>query len=329
MAITSTTVLSDLVKASYERAILLAFAEVIRWRPFALTPLDPTPEQGNPLNWTIINQLALVSSALSETTEPTPVSMSDSQVAATLAEYGAVVTLTEKLRKTSFVGGDLNALKAIQIVAANMHSSLDALLATAALAGTNVVYSGGVAGRTSIGTTNKLSAADIRKAVTTLATNKVPRFGDAIDEEGRKVASPGSSYICIAHPHALHDLKSETGAGSWRAPKEYADPAGIYEGEIGMFEGARFIEDASGAALVADASNGAGAAGTIDVYRTQLLGQQYLGEAGVTEELRVTGPFDNLGRFLNAGWYALKGFARVQEAAGVRIESASSLGANT
>jgi hypothetical protein len=64
-----------------------------------------------------------------------------------------------------------------------------------------------------------------------------------------------------------YDLRRETGNASWNAPHVQVDTANIYMGEIGTFESVRFIETPR-TKVRANASDGAGAAGNIDVYDT-------------------------------------------------------------
>jgi len=109
----------------------------------------------------------------------------------------------------------------------------------------------------------------------------------------------------------------------------------IYNGEIGAFEGIRFVESAR-APLFANASNGSGSAGTIDVYGTLVMGRQALAKAhSITDgngplPKIVRGPItDSLERFRPIGWYWLGGYGRFREASLRRVESSSSIGANS
>lgn len=324
-AFVSTSTLSSEVRAAYSEAVLMGLAPETHWRPFADDGElnDKTPQRGSSVVWTIIAQMAAVTTALSETADPDAVALSDSQVTATLAEYGAVIKTTKKVRLTSFAQTDINAVMAL---GANMGTSIDEIIASIGLAGTNVIFSGSATARGNVAAADTLSAANIRKAYAQLRTNKAPRFGDQLEANGRVQAKPGSAYVALVHPDTLHDLKAQTGSGSWRAPKEYADPEGIYNGEFGMFEGVRFIETTNSQHLKANT----GASSLVDVYLTQIVGRQYMGEViGEEPHVLASGPFDALQRINNFAWYALAAWARVREASGVRIESASSIGTNT
>ena len=64
----------------------------------------------------------------------------------------------------------------------------------------------------------------------------------------------------------------------------------------------------------------------MDVYTSYFLGYQAIAYAeGLKPDIRITGPFDNLGRTLNVGWYALAGFGELRPEALHKLFSASSL----
>ena len=219
---------------------------------------------------------------------------------------------------TSFLPVDAAIAEAVGV---NMATTIDTVIGAVALAGTNVKYGGGKASRNLLTASDKITSALIRSAYAEMRGKSVPGYGDAVAANGVVTVGMGSNYVAMIHPHVAKDLREETGAGGWRQPKEYSDPSGIYKGELGMYEGVRFVENPNAYLGVKG-----GGASSADVYLTQLFGYQYLGEGvGVEPELRITGPFDGMGRLLNVAWYALVGYARVREEAGVRIESGGSI----
>jgi N4-gp56 family major capsid protein len=276
---------------------------------------------GSSVKFTIFNDLATKTSTLTEDTDVTPVAMSDSQVEVTLAEYGNAVNTTAKLRGTSFLDVDSAAAN---LVGYNAGISVDTVISGVLGAGSNVVYGGGGSttptSRTEIAADDIIEANDVRKVVAAL------RKANAVSFNGM--------YMGYIHPDVSYDLRRETGVASWRDPHVYSDPAGIYMGEIGAFEGVRFIETPR-APLFENASNGSGTSGTIDSYATLIMGRQALAKAHSIVD--GNGPFprvvrgpvvDVLSRFQPVGWYWLGGYARFREASLRRIESASSIGAN-
>ena len=137
---------------------------------------------------------------------------------------------------------------------------MDALVQAAIIAGTTPVLVGGGSTVNDVIITDVLTASELRKAVTRLRTNKaVPWFGNF--------------YGALVHPHVILDLREATGAGSWRVPNEYgASQDRIWAGEIGEFEGIRFIENA----LVNVAANTAGTPN--DVYQNYIFGRGAVAE---------------------------------------------------
>jgi N4-gp56 family major capsid protein len=256
----------------------------------------------------IYNDMAVATTALSEDVDPSAVSLATPDIVnITLNEYGNATVVTRKLQLMSLADVDPAVAN---ILAFNMADSIDELAQTALLAGTNVLYATGgstVATTTSgITSDDTITAADIRKAVAKLRTNKA---------NGRK----GSMYWCGIHPEVSHDLRAESGSANWRLPHEYSAQSNIWAGEIGNFEGAYFIESPR-------LRKGADGASSIPVYRTFLAGQQALAEAVAEEPHVVIGPVtDKLMRQRPIGWYGVLGHAIYRQDALYRIESSSSI----
>ena len=290
----------------------------------AVADVQPVAQSmpGSSVKFTIFNDLAAATSTLTEDTDVTPVVMSDSQVEVTLNEYGNAVNTTAKLRGTSFLDVDSAAAN---VVGYNAGISIDSVIRDVLAGGTNVVYGGG--GTTTPTARNNVKAADIIEANDIRQVVAALRKANAVSFNGM--------YMGYIHPDVSYDLRRETGVASWRDPHVYSDPALIYNGEVGAFEGVRFIETPR-AALFENASNGSGSTGTVDVYATHIMGRQALAKAHSIVD--GNGPFprvvrgpvvDVLSRFQPVGWYWLGGYARFREAALRRIESASSIGANS
>jgi N4-gp56 family major capsid protein len=195
------------------------------------------------------NDLAAQTSVLSETEDVDSVAIATPNIVnLTLNEYGNSVTTTRKLKLFSLSEVDPAVAN---MVAFNMADSIDKLAMAELAGGSNVLYGGDATSTASLGTggVDKISAAQIRKAVAKLRSNNaVPR--------------KGSMYWVGIHPEASHDLRSDTGAANWRDPHVYSDPSNIWSGEIGAFEGAYFIETPRMSSSFLGASTGAGSTPT-------------------------------------------------------------------
>jgi len=282
--------------------------------------VQPTAQSmpGTGVTFTIFNDLSAATSTLNEVTDVTPAAMSDSQVTVTLNEYGNAVITTAKLRGTAYL--DVDAVAA-NVVGYNAGDSIDQIVRDVLAGGSNVVYAGGgsttPSSRATVEAEDVIEANDVRKVTAQLRKANAATFNGL--------------YMGFIHLDVSYDLRKETGAASWRDPHVYQDTAGIYNGEIGAFEGVRFIETPR-AKIFADA----GASSTVDVYCTHIMGRQALAKAHSASDGNgsvpriVRGPVvDTLARLQPIGWYWLGGYGRFREASLRRIESSSSLGANT
>jgi N4-gp56 family major capsid protein len=229
MADTNTTALAGLVKVAYDRYVEFA----LRSQPLVRSVADKRPAQqampGSSVVFSLYNDLAAATSALSEATDPDAVALSDvSTTSVTLAEYGNASLVTRKLQLFSL--SDVDPAVA-DIIAFNMADSLDKLAMETLRQGTNVIYGGTVTSTASVSSADTLTSAKIRRAVAKLRSNKaVPR--------------QGSLYWAGIHPEVSHDLRAETGSVGWRDIHAQTDSAqgNLWAGTIGTYEGAFFVE---------------------------------------------------------------------------------------
>lgn len=288
----------------------------------AVADVKPTNQSqvGSAVKFTITNDLAFATTALNESTDVTPVALSDTQTTLTLAEYGNAVTTTALARGTAFL--DLDPVVA-NVVGYNAGGSLDSLAKIILQAGTNVNYAAGngtnvATARNQVSPANTLVASDVRAIRAALLRANVPMIG--------------GYYMSFIHPDVSYDLRGQTGAATWNEPHAYSDPANIWTGELGSFSGFRFVETPR-APIFADA----GSSTTFtDVYRTLFLGRQALAKAysyvdgNGAYPMVVPGPVtDSLRRFVPVGWYWLGAYGIFRQACLYGVESSSSIGKNS
>lgn len=303
----------------WDRAIYYPLRAELYFDMFAdVKSTDAAPDQGTSLTFTIMNDLAAATTPLSETTDVDAVALSDSQVTLTLAEYGNAVVTSFRARATAFVPIDRAVANTVGY---NAGVSIDTVARNIIQAGTNVRYGGNATSRTTIDAADVLAAVNVRRALAELKGANVPTFG--------------GMYAAVIHPDQSFDLQGETGAASWRDPHVYSAPENIWTGEVGAFSGFRFLES-SRAPLFANASDGAGAAGTVDVYRALFFGRQAMAKAFSTYEGRGAAPIviigpvtDKLRRLQPIGWHWYGAYGVFRQAALRAVETASSIGANT
>ena len=170
---------------------------------------------------------------------------------------------------------DPEIVRAIADHSAKVH---DEITQDAMVPGTKVYYGGAATSTATVAAGNVATAAMIRKAVTYLRA------------QGAETRD-GEFYVGVVHPNVAFDLRQETGSGSWRVPNEYgSDQRKIWAGELGEFEGVRFIQNPR-------TRNKNDGATSTQVYRTFILGRQALAKSVIVEPQIVAGPVvDRLNR---------------------------------
>ena len=311
---------SSLDQAAYDLAIYYSLRPELYFDPVATVRATNQSFNGSSVIFTIESDLSAATTALAESTDVTPVAMSDSQVPVTLVEQGNAVITTALLRGTTFIPFDPIVAN---VVGYNAGLSIDTIARNVLDAGSNVYYqdaTGGIttAGRSSIIPTDILAAAHVRLAVAQLRRASVRPIN--------------GYYIAYVHPDVSYDLRGATGTNTWTDPHAYSSPEGIFQGELGAFNGVRFVETPR-APIFADAGS---STTNTDVYATLFLGQEALAKAYSSSDGNgpmpslVAGPItDTLRRLQPFGWYWLGGYSRFREAAIRRFEGASSIGLNT
>jgi N4-gp56 family major capsid protein len=220
---------AGLVQKAYDR--LLEFA--LRSEPLLRSVADKRPaRQAFPGSTVVLQRyvdLDQKTSTLSETVDPDAVALSTpTSVTITLNEYGNAVLVTRALELFSLADVDPAIAN---IVAYNLADSIDAVVGTTLIGGTNVLYGGSRTSTATITASDTIDSADIRKAVAKLRANKAK-------------ARRGSYYWCGIHPEVSHDLRAETGNMGWNFThiQTPGNVDKVWAGEIGDYEGAFFVE---------------------------------------------------------------------------------------
>jgi len=307
-AYTGTTAMSNLVKAAYDRYVEFA----LRSQPLFRNLADKRPVQqampGSSVVFSLYQDLAASTATLTETVDPDAVAISNTtNVTVTLNEYGNVVLNTRKLGEFAF--SDVDPAIA-NIVAYNMADSIDKIVVSTLIGGTNVLYGGDATDTDEVVAGDVITGSLIRKSVAKLrAANVIPR--------------EGMLFAAYMHPEVAHDLRGETGALSFEDIRKYTDPnvGNVLNATTGVYGGAYVVETPR----AYTATDGASSA---KVYRTIIAGQQALAEATAVEPGIVQGPVvDKLMRARPIGWYSLQGWSIYRDAALYRLETGSSIAA--
>jgi N4-gp56 family major capsid protein len=218
---------AGLVQKAYDR--LIEFA--LRAQPLIRSVADKTPARQSIPGSSVVLQryvdLTKKTATLTETVDPDAVALATpTYTTITLAEYGNAVLVTRALELFSLADVDPAIAN---IIAFNMADSMDEVAQTVLRAGSNVLYGGTATSHATLTSSDVFTSALARKATAKLRSNKaIPR--------------KGSLYWAGIHPEVSHDLRAETGVGSWRQPHEYQSNDAIWAGEIGTYEGAFYVE---------------------------------------------------------------------------------------
>lgn len=179
---------------------------------------------------------------LREGVVPQGQNLSQTKVEATVAQYGAYVTLSDMLDLTAYdpVISESTELLGDQIGRVIEWVTRDAMIADASV-------------QTATG---NLTVDEVRKAVRTLKKNKARPFSGS----GR-----GNHFVCIVDPDVAYDLMGDT---KWQTVREYQDKEAIYNGELGKMYGVVFVESTEGSTAGSKHHSlifGADAYGIIDI----------------------------------------------------------------
>ena len=168
---------------------------------------------------------------LEEGVTPDGQSLSQSHVEATVKQYGAYVEVSDLYELTGF---DNTVNDTAELLGEQVGSVVEWVTRDAMCAGTNVQYAGGKTLRLALTSADKLTVAEIRKAVRTLKKAKARMFTSTAEGGAKK-----PHFVCICSPDATYDLQSDA---LWQDVSKYSNTEQIYSGEIGRLFGVVFVE---------------------------------------------------------------------------------------
>lgn len=237
----TTTSNFDLVQTAYEKLAYFSLRPEMYYDAVAEVKATDLTNPGATIKFTIFNDLAAASTALSETVDITPVTLDDSQITVSLLEYGNAVQTSARLRSVAFM--QVNPIIA-NVLGFNAGISIDTVARNTAQLGQNYAFptlgvsknttfaaavdSTGSQIRTNLGTGNTLTPAQVLRQVAALRGANVPTFNGL--------------YKAFIHPDVSYDFRQTTGTNNWADPHAYSDPSGIWNGVVGVFGGAQFME---------------------------------------------------------------------------------------
>jgi len=215
MSVNTSTSLSNTVALYFERKFLeRARAMLVHQEGAQFRGIEGNV--GKTLIFNRYTPLALVTTPLTEGTNPSAVSIVDNQVQVVLQDYGNQVQVSRILSTTDIDDRDKEK---IDLIAQNMGETLDALVR-------NACYQGATPQNAWNVTTGYFTPAAIQQAVATLQENKAPMY-------------PGTfSWLGKLQPQTNADLMGST---VWQNAAVYSNVESLYQGEVGALYGVRFL----------------------------------------------------------------------------------------
>lgn len=270
------------------RAIFDSFADVRATRQ---------SHRGSSVQFTFATDMAINDDELDEYTDVDAEALSDSPITVALTEFGRATISTAKLRGTSFIEFDPTAANRL---AYNAARSID--LRAQRVLRSNAA--GDVSTSAFGGAGSAITTAGIQEVYQQLVDANVMPFADGF-------------YRAVIAPQQAKDLRAEVNSSpsnTWRIPQEYGTNQNrIYTGEIGAYEGFRFIVNSANA----DAGDFGGTAGQRVAY---FLGRECLAKAfssaagfGPYPTVRPGPVTDKLHRFRPMGWYWLGNYRHFRD----------------
>lgn len=258
---------------------------------------DKGLHRGQTVTWNVYSKLAGTATTLTEGTSMPTSNYTITQGTATVTEWGISVPFTSVAEM--FAMHDLKAVTR-NVLARSAAETMDLAAGTQFAAcllryvGTNSAAAGVLTTNGTATATNSspLNKYHVRAIVDTMKERNIPGY-------------QGDDYVCLARPTTFRTFRNEL-----EDVGKYTDPGyrKIINGEIGRFEGVRFVEQSN--ILAGTAYNGtAWTSGLSDWAR--FMGSDTVSEiVSIPPEVRGKIPGD-YGRDLGMAWYALEGFGIV------------------
>ena len=291
---TTTVSIPSSVREYYSKEIIREAQPRLRFAQFAKKRTDLTTNPGNSIEFTKYSSIAK-GGKLTEGVNLDEKAMSNSRVNIPVDEYGNAVKITEKAIQLSMH----NELQEASIsLATDMAQVLDESLMEAALSTTNTVYGGSRTVSTALVAGDSFDTDVVKDVVEKLATNNAPKF-------------EGAYYVCIAHPHQLRQLRDDP---DWVDAHKYVETGvgALDMGEVGMYEGVRFVETTNVPANDAIESQQKFGV-SIPTWEAVIFGENaYAWAEALPVEMRTKEATD-YGRMHGIAWYAIWGFGIIEE----------------
>lgn len=290
---TSTSGLTQTMQLYYDK-VFLERAMVELRHDFGAQVKSVPMNLGKSVVWTRFTPLAIVTSALSEATNPSDVAMTATNVSATLAEYGNYTVVSSLYSTTSIEEG---LKEHVEVHGQNAGESIDQLIRAEMVTGATTQFPAGatvVSNFSTIHSTDTLTGLEIRRAVRTLKKNKARRFDSGL-------------FRGIIGPDTSMDLM---GNSEWLDAHRYTTSDAIERGVVGKLHGCEFVET-NNQYLILSGGFSTSATNVANVYANFIFGKNAYGVVNLASisgpRVYVKNPGDNstdnpINMFSTVGW---------------------------
>ena len=302
--------LSPEMKVFYDRNLIeLASPKLVHGQFAVKKPI--TANNGKEIKFRKATPLAKVTTLLTEGVTPEGNKLDFTEFTAHVGQYGDYIETSDMLDLTAI---DPIIAETTKLLANQAAISLDTVDREALNAGANVVYC--PAGETAVTSRSNLTKDSVLTSDVIMEVVAQLRAANAPTIDGY--------YVAIVHPHVALDIMKDE---NWRKPHEYVDTDKVYKGEIGEYQGVRFIQS-SEAKIIGKGTDGAPS--NLAVYSTIFMGDGAYGttevEGGGLEMIIKQLGYGNdpLNQRASVGWKASRVTTILIEDYLVRVESVSS-----
>ena len=212
MAVNTKSLLSDSVVDLMNQAVIVSGNSYNKVDAYATIRQD---DMASSIAFTVFSRMSAATTPLTDGTEATSTTMTDTKVTLTMAEYGAVITSTSLANIATAGKADLASA---ELVGVNLGETTDTLGLTVLEAGTNTIAAD-VAGT--------LDNLDLREAYTALANAGIAKF-------------PDGRFVAFVNPAQVSDIK-----GDYITIAQNTDIGQATSGIVGALEGFTIVEDSN------------------------------------------------------------------------------------
>ena len=308
--------LSPEMKTFYDKALLYAAQAQLVHHQFGQK--RPIPKNGGKtIEFRKFTPLAKALTPLTEGVTPAGNQLDVTAITATVNQYGDFIALSDVLELTAI---DNVVLETTKLLGDQAGLTMDTIVRDILVAGTNVMYAPkinastgaetAVTSRANLDATAVLTVDLVQQVVARLRAVNTPRIN--------------GSYVAIIHPFAEYDIMRDP---EWIDPHKYKDTTNLYEGEIGMISGVRFVESTE-----AKIWRGTGCPSGLSVFGTLFFGENAYGvtdgEGGglqtIVKQKGSAGTADPLDQRSSVGWKAIETAEILMQPYMIRVEHCSS-----